>query len=159
MFETMTWVKGQSGNPNGRKPGTLTKLRQAQKADLQVDGLTPDAMWIAIVKAMAQIALNPKEPKQLRIQAGNAVLPYCLPRLQVTAHMTRASGDFSRARTKEELLEMVRAELGENVVGVLQRMVEGPDKADAVIDAEVIPQPNTGSEQRLEPEATAAKEG
>jgi hypothetical protein len=154
----MTWVRGQSGNPNGRKPGTLTKLRRAQQADLQVDGLTPDAMGIAIVKAMAQIALNPKEPKQLRIQASNTVLPYCLPRLQVTAHVSRASGDFSSARTKEELMEMVNAELGEGAVGMLRRVMEGLDKEDGVIDAEVIPQPSAASDQpERAPEPELAK--
>jgi hypothetical protein len=148
MFETMTWVKGQSGNPNGRKPGTLTKLRQAQKADLQVDGLTPDTMGLEIVKAMAKIALDTKVPRPVRIQASNTVLPYCLPRLQVTAHVSRANGDFSRARTKEELLEMVRAELGENVVAVLRRMMDGLEKGDDMIDAEVMPQPSAAAEQR-----------
>jgi hypothetical protein len=149
----MPWVKGQSGNPNGRKPGTLTKLRRAQEANLQVDGLTPNAMGLSIVKAMAQIALNPKEPKQLRIQAGNVVLPYCLPRLQVTAQIRSNGGDFSRARTKEELMEMVNAELGEGAVGMLQRVMNGLEKADDVIHAEVIPQPQPQPElAKAEPE-------
>jgi hypothetical protein len=151
----MPWVKGQSGNPNGRKPGTLTKLRQAQKADLRVDGMTPDVMGLEIVKAMAKIALDTKVPRPVRIQASNTVLPCCLPRLQVTAHMTRPSGDFSRARTKEELFEMVRSELGENVVGVLQRMAGGPDKGDDVIDAEVVEQSPAAAEQRPEPQRPA----
>jgi hypothetical protein len=55
-------------------------------------------------------------------------------------------------------MEMVSAELGEGAVGVLQRMIEGLDRADDVIDAEVIPQPNAAAEQRLEPEATAASD-
>jgi hypothetical protein len=131
----------------------------AKVAELQVKGMSPDAMGLAIVKSMAEIALDPREPKQLRIQAGSVVLPYCMPRLQVTAHMTRASGDFSSARTKEELMEMVNAELGEGVVGMLRRVMEGLDKEADVINAEVIPQPNAAAEQRPErvPEPELAK--
>jgi hypothetical protein len=146
----MPWKPGESGNPKGRKPGQLNKRAMAKVAELQVKGMSPDAMGLAIVKSMAEIALDPREPKQLRIQAGSTVLPYCMPRLQVTAQLTQASGDFSRARTKEELMEMVRAELGEGVVGVLRRVIEG--KTDDVIDAEVIPQPSVAPEQRSEPE-------
>ena len=97
----MPWAKGQSGNPKGRKPGQLNRRAMAKVAELQVKGMSPDAMGLAIVKSMAEIALDPREPKQLRIQAGSVVLPYCMPRLQVTAHMTRASGDFSSAPRKK----------------------------------------------------------
>jgi hypothetical protein len=147
------WKPGQSGNPKGKPRGRLNRRTQQVLAELQVKGLAPDAIGKAMIKAMAEIALDPREPKQLRIQATSVVLPYCMPRLQVTAQLTNSGGDFSRARTKEELMEMVRAELGEGVVGMLQRMVEGDGKADFVIDAEVIPQPTAAAEQRPKPEA------
>jgi hypothetical protein len=149
------WKPGQSGIPKGKPPGQLNRRTQQVLAELQVKGLAPDA-----IGAMAEIALDPREPKQLRIQATSVVLPYCLPRLQVTAHMTRASGDFSSARTKEELMEMVSAELGEGAVGVLRRVMDGLERGNDVIDAEVIPQPSAAAEQRLSeraPEPELAK--
>jgi hypothetical protein len=146
------WKAGQSGNPKGRSPGQLNRRTQQVLAEMQVKGLAPDAIGKAMVKVAAEIALDPREPKPLRLQAISTVLPYCMPRLQVTAQLTQAGGDFSRARTKEELMQMVRDELGEGVVGVLQRVIEGGDKTDDVIDAEVIPQPTAASEQRSEPE-------
>ena len=121
----MTWVKGQSGNPKGKKPGQLNRRTQAIIADLQLNGMAPDAMGKAMIKAMAEIGLDPREPKQLRIQATSVVLPYCMPRLQVTAQVNHNTRDFSRAQSKEELMQMVRDELGKGAVGVL----EGDDGA------------------------------
>ena len=93
----MTWVKGRSGNPKGKQPGQLNRRTQAIIADLQLKGMAPDAMGKAMIKAMAEIALDPREPKQLRIQATSVVLPYCMSRLQVTAQVAHNTGDFSRA--------------------------------------------------------------
>jgi hypothetical protein len=136
----MTWVKGQSGNPKGKKPGQLNRRTQAIMADLLPKGLSPDAIGKAVVKVMAEIALDPREPKQLRIQAGNVVLPYCLPRLQVTAQLTSQSGDFSRARSKVELLEMFERECGSGAGAVLKEMMARLDAGEdaTVIEAEVI---------------------
>jgi hypothetical protein len=136
----MTWVKGQSGNPKGKKPGQLNRRAQAIIADLQLKGMAPDAMGKAMIKAMAEIALDPREPKQLRIQATSVVLPYCMARLQVTAQVTHNTRDFSRAQSKEELMQMVRDELGKGAVGVLEEMMERLEKGEDVdaIDAEIV---------------------
>ena len=63
------WKPGQSGNPKGKPPGRLNRRTQQVLAEMQVKGLAPDAIGKAMVKAMAEIALDPREPKQLRIQA------------------------------------------------------------------------------------------
>jgi hypothetical protein len=65
------WKAGQSGNPKGRPRGQLNRRAMAKVAELQVKGMPPDAMGMAIVKSMAEIALDPREPKQLRIQASS----------------------------------------------------------------------------------------
>ena len=136
----MTWVKGRSGNPKGKQPGQLNRRTQAITADLQLKGMAPDAMGKAMIKAMAEIALDPREPKQLRIQATSVVLPYCMPRLQVTAQVTHNTGDFSRAQSKDELMRMVRDQLGKDADGVLEEMMERLEKGEdaGVIDAEIV---------------------
>jgi hypothetical protein len=119
----------------------------AKVAELQVKGMPPDAMGMAIVKAMAEIALDEREPKQLRIQAGSAVLPYCLPRLSVVDKTVTHRTDFSDCRTIEELNARVVEELGPRALQALQTALGVAE--DDVIDAEVI-EPEPAAEQQAE---------
>ena len=104
-------------------PGQLSRRTQQVLAEMQVKGLAPDAIGKAMIKVAAEIALDPREPKPLRLQAIGIVLPYCMPRLSVTAQVTHNTSDFSRARSKDELMQMVRDELGKGAAGVLEEMM------------------------------------
>jgi hypothetical protein len=61
---------GQSGNPNGRKPGTRNKRTEEIFSRLEARGDKDPADFLS------EVVTSESEPKELRVQAANFLMPY-----------------------------------------------------------------------------------
>jgi hypothetical protein len=64
------WTPGQSGNPNGRPPGTRNKKTARIFQALEARGDKDPAEFLS------SIVTDEKEPKDLRVRCADALLPY-----------------------------------------------------------------------------------
>ena len=73
------FVKGQSGNPNGRKKGVPNKVTLKREAAIASTGITPLEYML---KTLRDETLEHKE----RMDAATSAAPYCHPKLATIAH-------------------------------------------------------------------------
>lgn len=86
----MPFVKGQSGNPKGRKKGTPNKATQQRQAAVEASGITPLEYMLAVMR-------NPDEDPTERLRAAISAAEFVHPKLaRIEQGRTDEEKDFIR---------------------------------------------------------------